>query len=134
MNIFQWLVDTTQRRPIWWCRQCVVATFVGALLAAVVKYPPTGFLNILVVAVWLGTAYLLKGMCRNETALAFAAGPAWLDKILWASSLFFGIPMLLTGNPLALCATAQAAFYSFAACRPPAPPKTRRAGRLAFRP
>ena len=133
-NLFQWIVDASQRQPQWWCQQCVKVEFVCLLLMATLRAEPwdafscvTFALNLLSVAVlWWVSASLpvLSGLSAS-----------WVTGIRRGQWLLSLACVLLVRDAAAaagaVAGLAVSSFFSFAACRPPAPPKRRPSMRTA---
>lgn len=121
---FQWIIDTSQRQPQWWCMRCAELMLVCSILWFLLKEGITGedaFDGALLLIV-----ALFVNMLSQSAAMVARLGkiPQGLVLLLWLlalmSLLYIDSAAMLADRVYAL---AWASFYSFAACKPPAPPK-----------
>lgn len=130
MNPFQWLIDKSQKRPDWWCRQSAKLICVGEVLGDVftkVPWSVTDSIGMFIGGVCCG---LYVFWSRDAPAVARVASRSvrWLAwglalHALWRDMFVHG----MTPERAASCfrGFAAVAFWEFALCRPPAPPKRR---------
>lgn len=136
-DLFQWLVDVSQRQPHWWCRQCTIGAALTFSMTELFR-PETravwGYIHLGVWATWLASMWVISA----SAALAGEQGfPKGMRVVLWCCA---GVGLFILSrepSPFRFASFVAdimiASFYSFAACRPPAPPKRKReASRLSM--
>ena len=131
-NLFQWIVDATQREPHWWGRQCSILNATCILLwASMVE--TWGAWRCVLIAVCLISIGLMWTTSRSAAWFARVDFGPYCRRVMWVTSILLFPVMDLTATSLSsfLSNAATAAFFSFAACRPPAPPKRRPSMRTA---
>lgn len=126
-NIFQWLVDTSQKQPHWWARQATIISMILLALRVALRGAPDAGTYVLV-------AVCLVAFCLNwymtadaERCAYIGTSPVWFSRLFWVFVIFAALLSLAEQTASGYAGAAWAicfnAIYSFAACRPPAPPK-----------
>lgn len=120
-HVYQALVDWSQRKPSWWCRQCAAAFMAicaARYFAGMSSAPAWGTAAVLLT--W-ASAWAFVG---EPYVLAVIGSFSWIRWLL----LFLGVmTFAVTLNvPGMLGDAAVVSFYFFAACKPPKPREPRR--------
>lgn len=130
LDIFQWLIDASQRQPHWWCRQCTIGaalTFAMAEFYRPEQLTAWHYIGLFTGMVWLCSLWVSSASATTAVHLDL---PRSFRIFIWS---FAGVAIFALFNDpsefrflFALEQVMFASIYSFAACRPPAPPKRKR--------
>lgn len=135
MNPFQLLIDESQKPPEWWCRQSAKLICVGEVLGDVFTKIPWlvgDCIGIFISGVCCGL-YVFWSRSASAVARVASRSVSWLAWGLALVAIFRNVIVnaIAPEHAAGICSgLAAVAFWEFALCRPPSPPK-RRAQRLA---
>lgn len=136
-DLFQWLVDASQRQPHWWCRQCTIGAALTFAMTEFSRLEPRtawSYIGLFAGMSWLAFLWVSSASATSAVGISLNKG---VRVLLWC---FAGMSLfILFREPSAfrfssfMSEIMFASVYSFAACRPPAPPKRKReASRLSM--
>ncbi len=130
MNPFQWLIDESQKPPEWWCRQSAKMICVGEVLGDIFTKVPWSVADCIGIFFSGACCGLYVYWSRSAESVAKIASRS-IRLLVWGlilHALFRYVFMnaITPEHAAGLCSGfAAVAFWEFALCRPPAPPKRR---------
>jgi len=138
-NLYQRLVNITQKPKTWWIEQCSFFFFIAAVLRQFLKPDQLTAGDYFIFLLDIAVCTLFFSFSRSDEMLAGAAQSDWFRQftmILAIIAIFSALNRYYDGNDLVLCLVGVyhnlmfMSVYYFAACKPPPPPH--RKTKLAF--
>lgn len=126
-DLFQWLVDATQRQPHWWCRQCVIAAAVTSAMTEFFRPELRTAWGYIIIGLDATLLVLMWGASASAASAVTLSIPKVMRVVLWCFSGLSLFVLFVKPSAYQFASSVSgimfASVWSFAASRPPAPPK-----------